>query len=300
MVLQDAYGSRFTYADLGEIRSRYRTPKAHQPSEPTAQLAAMKTPAPNLAASGERSFRRRLYALPGRPANRARAALVGQLGASSVATKEQRLSRAPMWWRDGARPSRRRRLGFRGSHQLLDPARRLAEDRPHGDPRRVAKAARARSTTAPDRLPRAPAPPRCCCSPARTCGADLSATPASRYQPVSKARFVPGGRTPRHSGNRIPHRARASALESIPSSLLQTQRLRGQDRPGRTDLGARSPGGASDAPPRPGSSELRMQGAVQPQQVVSHHAPWQGQRQPRTRSPAASTSTSIHLRRQAS
>jgi hypothetical protein len=93
MVLQDAYGSRFTYADLGEIRSRYRTPKAHQPAEPTAQLAAMKTPAPNLAASGERSFRRRLYALPGRPANRARAALVGQLGASSVATKEQRLGR---------------------------------------------------------------------------------------------------------------------------------------------------------------------------------------------------------------
>ncbi len=92
MILQDAYGSRFTYADLGSIRSRYRTPKLRQASAPAAKLAAMKAPAPT-SASGRRSPRPRLFALPSRPANRVRAALVGQLGPSSVATRELRLSK---------------------------------------------------------------------------------------------------------------------------------------------------------------------------------------------------------------
>ncbi|HVC07421.1 MAG TPA: lytic murein transglycosylase [Solirubrobacterales bacterium] len=92
MVLRDPYGSLFTYANLGQIRSRYRTPRLRQPSLPAAELTAMRTTAPDLAATGARSSRRRLYALPNRPANRARAAALGQLGASPVATREQRLS----------------------------------------------------------------------------------------------------------------------------------------------------------------------------------------------------------------
>lgn len=92
MVLRDPYGSLYTYADLGQIRSRYRTPKLRQPSLPAAELAAMRATTSEVAANGERSSRRRLYALPDRPANRARATALGQTGAS-LATREQRLGR---------------------------------------------------------------------------------------------------------------------------------------------------------------------------------------------------------------
>jgi hypothetical protein len=71
IVLQDSYGNRFTYAQLGRVAKTYPVPKsdAHQ----------QRLGKPNSVAD-RKDVKRRLYALPMRPNNRRQAALSGQLG----------------------------------------------------------------------------------------------------------------------------------------------------------------------------------------------------------------------------
>ncbi|MDQ3728014.1 MAG: peptidoglycan DD-metalloendopeptidase family protein, partial [Actinomycetota bacterium] len=106
IVLEDAYGNRFTYAQLGEISEAYPVPKKEKPSlkdfeltssddEPTAPASAGRQakadpevgqPRANRKAKASgpvntENSRERLYAFPEREANSERADLTGQLDA---------------------------------------------------------------------------------------------------------------------------------------------------------------------------------------------------------------------------
>jgi hypothetical protein len=100
VVLEDGYGNRFTYAELGSVAKVYPAPKEHKltandfklvtpkrdkaPSAPATAGAAKTTSAPT-GASGTsgpvntEDSRARLYALPERPHNVDRAGVTGQL-----------------------------------------------------------------------------------------------------------------------------------------------------------------------------------------------------------------------------
>jgi transglycosylase-like protein with SLT domain/peptidase M23-like protein len=71
LVLEDSYGNRFTYAQLGRVAKTYPVPKSDAQQQRLGK--------PNRTAS-RKEVDRRLYALPMRPNNRRRAALSGQLG----------------------------------------------------------------------------------------------------------------------------------------------------------------------------------------------------------------------------
>jgi len=94
IVLQDDYGNRFTYGQLGQIANTYPVPKQHAPKQhgtadgkaPKQQGKAPKQQGKAPEQHGKRStpadaqdVRRRLYAFPQRPNNRHQAMLTGQL-----------------------------------------------------------------------------------------------------------------------------------------------------------------------------------------------------------------------------
>jgi len=99
VVLQDAYGNRFTYAQLGQISRVYPVPKQHKLTSDDFRLVSPKGGAPDQPASSKgtadkassggadsgpantEDLRPRLYAYPERPRNVDRADLTGQLDA---------------------------------------------------------------------------------------------------------------------------------------------------------------------------------------------------------------------------
>ena len=177
VVLEDAYGNRYTYAELGQIVRHHRTVVMPTGNEKRVPVDSAEHPPAALRAAGpgrRRAPRRSPRPKHGSTATRRPGGADGTLKVGSKVIAGHR-----------AGPDRRRRRRRRPPHQLLDPAGRQgrAADRPEADPRRL-EAARGDGDLPRQRQepasPPTSAAPASCCSPRRRCSSASSPTRASR------------------------------------------------------------------------------------------------------------------------
>ena len=128
LVLQDAYGNRYTYAHLGSVQSDYPVPKPRRvsPADVAAELKLPKDPKPTEAASAGRqrqpqvkgkaklTEQRRAARAPASKAGAGQHSAAGPGAAPTVSVQKERLY---------AHPARRAAYGAGGKQQLFEAGR---------------------------------------------------------------------------------------------------------------------------------------------------------------------------------